>query len=659
MALRSIEIKARKPFAKGASFGQTGAYEQLDGTAHFAVDPGSPGNSLITDIELAPRDDSGQVRFSADFRIVRPVEPQRGRHRLLFDVVNRGRVLSLRHFNSSEEFPPDAPMEPGNGFLMRQGYTLAWCGWQHDVPSQDGALRSYVPDAATGEGPVTGRIAVTFQTNAWATANTLSDRDHQPYPAADLNETGAELTVREHDDGPATLVPRDHWFFGQMDRDQQVPCASHICLPSGFEPGRVYRVIYTTASAPVVGLGLLAVRDFVSYLRHADAAADNPCAGDLEHAYAFGASQSGRFLRHLLYLGLNQDENGRPVFDGIMAHIAGGRRGEFNQRFGQPSNLVEQSTSALFPFADTKQTDPETGLTDGLLSRVAAQGSPPKLFLTNTSSEYWSGHAGLVHSDLTASADIAPTDTVRIYHFSGTHHTPGVLPLTDTQPATGARGIHQVNWVDYRPLLRAALFHMDRWVSQGTAPPPSHHPRIDDGSAVPPENTAPIYNKIPGAGFPKHLRHLSRLNFGREDGITSILPPLVGKPYPVLVSNVDADGNEQAGVRLPDVSVPLATVVGWNLRHSKTGGPGQTHKTMGSTIPFPVNQREREESGDPRPSVEERYGSRQDYLDRVSQAGRELVEAGYLLEEDLTTVTEQAAHRYDLLQSRAGAAAAR
>ncbi|MFQ6029530.1 MAG: alpha/beta hydrolase domain-containing protein, partial [Dehalococcoidia bacterium] len=445
----------------------------------------------------------------------------------------------------------------------------------------------------------------------------------------------------------------EQWSFARLENGRVVPDASHIYMASGFQPGKVYQVIYSTTGAPVVGLGLLATREIASFLRYATAQEGNPCAGEIEYAYSFGASQSGRFLRHLLYLGLNQDEDDRPVFDGLIPHIAGGRRGgDFNQRFGQPSSGILHGMANLFPFTDTEQTDPETGLTDGLLSRLVTRGMVPKIFFTHSSAEYWRGDAALTHTDVTGTHDIAPSESARIYHFAGTQHASGTFPLADSNPADGTHAQQLFNCVDYRPLLRAALVHLDRWVTSGEAPPPSYHSRVDDGTVVPPEHLAATFRAIPGVNYPEHVPHVSRLDFGPDQGIITKLPPVVGKPYPVLVPNVDQDGNELGGIRLPDLSVPLATHTGWNLRHPDTGEPGQTAGNRGATIPFPATQAEREASGDPRPSIEERYTSREDYLDRVRQAAQVLVGQGYLLAEDIETVIDQAAQHYDVFRSR-------
>ena len=456
--VNALQIRSRAPLAAGVAFGDAGPFEDLAGTVRFAVDPDHPANELITDLKLVPRDRAGRVTFSADFRMLRPVDPQRGNDRILLDVLNRGRPLALKYFSSAADNPdPSAPLDPGNGFLMRQGYTVVWCGWQHDVPDAQGLLGITVPGAVTADGPISGTLVVTFQPNTPTQVQLLSDQLHRPYPASDLNDPKAVLTVQDHNYASSQVIPRNQWSFSRVDNQRAVPDGRYVYLEAGFEPGKVYRVIYTTTGAPVAGLGLLATRDIVAFLRYEDDKVRNPCAGDIQHALAFGASQSGRFLRHFLYLGLNQDEDDRPVFDGLIAHIAGGRRGEFNLRFGQPSRVIEHSVASLFPFADTEQTDPETGLTDGLLSRLAARGALPKVFLTNTSSEYWSGHAALIHTDVGGKRDIGPLESVRIYHYAGTQHTSATFPLGDSDPATDIRGRCVFNCVDYVPLLRAAL----------------------------------------------------------------------------------------------------------------------------------------------------------------------------------------------------------
>ncbi len=657
MAVTTLVITSRRPLAQGKTFGQVGAYEQLDGVVYFAVDPTHAANRLITDLQRAPRDASGRVHAMADCRLLRPVEPQRGNHRLLFDILNRGKALALRNLNSAPDVAPHAPLDPGNGFLMQHGYTIAWCGWQHDVPDTPGLLRLHAPAAVSPDGPISGKIVVTFQPNAPGTTQFLADNLHRPYPTQALDDPEAVLTEQEHEDAPERVIPRAQWAFARAENGQVVPDAAHVHLATGFQPGKVYQVIYTATGAPVVGYGLLATRDLATFLKHGSAAQGNPCAGDLEHAYSFGVSQSGRFLRHFLYLGLNQDEQDRLVFDGVIPHVGGGKHGEFNHRFAQPSSQASRSPNSMFPFSDVAQTDPETGRTAGLLTRLMAHGSVPKVLHTYTSSEYWAGHGALVHIDITGQRDLDIPDPVRVYHFGGTQHTLPTFPLQDSDARQGYRGEQPFNWVDYRPLLRAALVNLDTWVTQGQAAPPSCHPRLDAGTAVPPEDLARTFLALPGVHFPEPLRRLTRLDFGPEDGIATQAPPRLGAPYPVLVPAVDEDGNEVCGIRMPTQIVPLATYTGWNLRHADTGGAGQILASgggsggtlLGATIPFPTTPEVRAATHDPRRAIAERYPSRAAYLAQVTQAAEALVQTRYLLADDVGEIVSQAAQQYDFL----------
>ena len=656
MPVTRLEISSKRPFADGQSFGDVGSYTQIDGTAYFAVDPLHPANETIADIGLAPRNERGLVEFSADIRILRPADPAKGNGRLLLDVLNRGKALALRNINSAPDIAPDVPLDPGNGFLMRQGYTVVWCGWQHDVPDAPGLLRIYAPEAVEDGKPISGRIVVTFQPNAVVESQYLSDRMHRAYPSDKLEDWESVMTVQDDEDAREQVIPRKQWWFARLEEGRRIPDPCYVHLEGGFQPGKVYQAIYTTTGAPVVGLGLAATRDIASHLRF-EGASGGAGTGELEHAYAFGVSQSGRFLRSFLYHGLNRDEAGRGVFDGFMPHVAGGKRGEFNQRFAQPSSQATRSVNSLFPFADSPQNDPDTGLTDGLLSRLASQGELPKVMYTYSSSEYWAGHGSLVHTDVEGRQDIGLPEAVRVYAFAGTQHALGGLPLTDTDAVDGYRGAHTFNCIEYRGLLRAALLNLDLWVTEGQAPPPSQYPRIADGTGVPPTVAGSGLEVVPGVKLPKPLRKFTRLDFGPDPGAPTIVPATVGRDYPCLVSQVDADGNEVAGIRLPLVSVPLATHLGWNRRHADIGGEGQTLSTggssggtlRGSSIPFAATRSEREAAGDPRPSIEERYPSRQEFLSRIEEAARQLVADGYLLEEDVGRLVENAAEHYEAM----------
>ena len=620
-----LEIQTRTTVLNGQPFGATGAYEKIAGTIHFAVDPKHPLHQRVTDIALAPRNADGRVEFSGDFYMLKPVDMRKGNGRLLMDAANRGRKVALGMFNSTPRVPdPTSAVDFGNGFLMRHGYTVAWVGWQIDVPRQDGLMVLDVPRALG----VSGFIRCRLRPNSRVNVLPLADRYHIPNAVADLDDAEAHVTMREHGGADPVTLPRAAWCF---------PDAGHIEMKDGFVPGAIYDVVYRSANPPLVGLGMLAVRDTAAWLRWASAADGNPCADALQRAYLFGVSQSGRFLRQMLHLGLDQDEQGRMVFDAVMPHVAGGRRGEFNLRFGQPSLNSQESVGGLPPFDDA-----------GLFAKLMQRGHTPKIFATNTSAEYWRGDASLIHTDASGTRDTEPADFVRTYLFAGTQHTPGAIPPPDADANTGSRGAHRFNITDYAPLLRAALVNMDRWVSEGVEPPPSAFPRLANGTAVEAESLGAFFRKLPGVTFPTRIVRPAQLDFGpdAERGIAAY-PPKVGAPYKVYVSAVDADGNEAAGIRLPDATVPLATVSGWNPRHPEQGAPGDLMQMMGTTVPFARTRAEREQSGDPRVSIAERYASRETYLEKVRAAAQQLVAARHVLAEDVEAMVERAGKRWD------------
>jgi hypothetical protein len=383
----------------------------------------------------------------------------------------------------------------------------------------------------------------------------------------------------------------------------------------------------------VVGTGLLATRDCVAWLRHAPAA-ENPAAGRIDFAYATGRSQCGRFLRHFLYEGLNVDEDGRQVFDGLLPHVAGARLGEFNQRYGQPSETNPRGRGGRFPFASETLTDPLTGETDGLLRRQREVGGVPRIFTTNTSSEYWRSDCSLIHTDPAGKRDVEPPAEERIYLIAGHQHGPGLPLLSDTTPI-GARGANTFNVVDGAPAERALLVRLDQWLTQGVEPPPSAFPRLADGTAVARESVLAQLDGLPGLDLldPELLPRLRRGD----------------RAYPSYAPAVDADGNEIVGIRVPDVRVPVGTHTGWVARHPATGGAGQLLDMMGATLPLPVTASERTRDADPRAALAERYRDREDYMAQALAAARHLVEEGFLLEEDVQLAVDLAAQRYDLV----------
>ena len=657
MPVTRFELRLRRPLADATPSRGTGReigpYEELKGRLHFAIDPLHPANRRIADVELAPRARDGRVEWSSDVSILAPVDRRQCSGRVMLDVVNRGNTVAVPNFNRATRpvFGPGADPDPavdvGDGFLMKRGFVVISCGWQGDVPEIPGLFRMYTPDARDIEGKaLRGRVHTQIQTSRPADHALLADRGHIAYPAADLDERDAVLTVRDLSDGRETVIARDRWRFARVDGGRVVPDARHLYLEGGLEKGRLYQITYTAVGAPVLGLSMAALRDSVSWLKHAGAAEDNPAPGVLRWAYAYGRSQTGRLLRTLIYTDVNVDEQGREAIDGIIANVAGGMRGEFNQRFGQNSKDRNNMMAHLFPFTDQPATDEDTGLKDALHARIDARGSRLRVFYTNSSAEYHRGDASLVHTDPDGRRDAPHGPQTRVYHFAGTEHGLGIWPPSDTQTApadpTGAIECsqHLRGVVDYSPLLRACLVHMDRWVVDGVEPPPSRHPRLDDGTAVSPERLVDVFARIPDARYPAHHANPRRLDW-------SSLPPRPGRAYGSLVSAVNEDGNEVAGIVPPEVAVPVATHTGWNLRGAQIGGTEQLLVFAGATLPFPKTRVERENTRDPRLSLEERYASRADYLERVRREGHRLAAAGYLLDEDIELSVDAAARLWD------------
>jgi hypothetical protein len=603
-----VDIQSRTDVANGAPFGDVGAYEVLTGRIRFAIDPGNARNQVIAGLDRAPRNEAGKVGFSADLAILRPKDPAKGNGTLLLDVVNRGNKTVLNSFDRSAQGGDD-------GFLMRRGFTVAWVGWEFDAPN--GTTRIDVP-AGTGLNCVV-RGAVT--PNADTPAARFGDLSgYTPNDAA----ANATLSVRDGPLGKPTPIARDRF---------ELEGNNVVTLKDGFTAGRTYELRYDIASAPLAGLGFAAVRDAVSWLRSAPDA--NVKVG---RTLAFGSSQSGRFLRTFLYLGFNADERGRQVFDGVMAHIAGASRLDLNRPCATPTSLG-QFDATSFPFADTALRDPATGIEDGALENPRARDFKPKIFYTNTGVEYWGGarSAALIHTTPDGARDLPLPDYERVYFLTGSQHGPARFP-----PAEARNGAQRENPNDYWLAMRALLVAMDEWLRDGTAPPPSRYPRLQDKTLVRAADVA--FPSLPGVRSPRTLPVGPRAanELIAHGGASAV-------PLPYLVPQTDRDGLELAGVRLPEIEAPLATYTGWNFRNPAIGGAEHLYPLLGSYIPFPATAAAREAAKDPRVAIAERYPSKQAYLDKVRAAGEKLVAERLLLAEDLPSVLERAGRHWDLL----------
>ena len=643
-----IQVDSRVDIAGGQAYGLAGPYEGLSGTIFFEVDPANPANGIITDIRLAPRNASGKVEFRSDFYLIKPTDPGRGNGTVLYEVSNRGGKGMLGYFNNAAGGrAPQSAEEMGDGFLLRNGFTLLWLGWQFDVPLQGGRMRVYPPIATDDGNPITGLVRSEVVVAERAHDRSLADRNHIAYPVADPNDPANVMTVRDGVDQARRVVPRSQWRFARREENGTVvDDATRVFLEGGFEPHKLYDIVYVAKDPALVGLGPAAVRDLISKMKYGDSPELSLPAGAIAHAVAWGVSQSGRFLRTFLYHGFNRDEADRRAFDGVMAHVAGGGRGSFNHRFAQPSRdghpfLNKLYPSDIFPFADVVQSDPVTDMRDGLLAGIQPQ-HMPKVFYTNSSYEYWGRAASLIHTTLDGSADAPLMDNVRIYSFAGGQHGPGRFPPRHTS------GQQLSNPNDYSWFLRRLLLAMDDWVDDDAAPPASVYPRVADGDLVMPDDLR--FPDLPGVGQPAAPHLAYRAVYGpefRTRGIVTVQPPEVISAFPVMVPRVDGDGNETAGLMMPEVAVPLATYTGWNLFRAESGPTDVLSSMQGSYIPFPRTRADGERTGDPRRAIAERYASRAAYLGQVSAAALALVDDGYLLAEDLSPILAQAGRHWD------------
>ena len=625
----------QSPAFGGLSFGATGQYEKLRGTATGELDPNDPRNKVITDIELAPRNAAGRVTYSMDVFILRPINQNNGNQRLLLDFNNRGQMRLGRLNDGTVTSDPITAADAGNGFVMDQGFAIAGNGWDYGATGTAN-MKISVPKLTGLPGPSYEYLVFD---NATTTAATLT------FPANTLVKSSAKLTVRARlDDTPRTMLESE-WEYASPTQIRLLPAGTR------FQQSAIYEFTYTARDPVVSGVGLAATRDWVTFLRHGTAAEGNPLAGHVQHTYSYSISQPSRTLNDFVLFGFNEGEDGRRVLDGILSHTGGGSGDQINYRYGQTGRTERNRQNHLypegvFPFANQVLTDHLSGKTAGRTERCEASRTCPMRFEVNTSNEYWVKAGSLLHTD-TQGKDLKEPDNVRYYLMSGQSH--GVGDVTD-------RGTCRefTNGVSPYPAHRALLLALDRWVSAGTEPPKSAIPHgghrawavMRPGSQVGVVPQTELgWPSIPGVLYTGVISTRYLLDFGGslDDGIITNYPPsVVGRPsYPIFVSKVDHDGNEVAGVRMPGVEAPTATTTGWALRRDEFGGPDGC-ESDGQNIPFARTRAERNASGDPRKSLEERYKDHAGYVKAVAKAARKLEKDGFLLEADVQNFISEA-----------------
>ncbi len=607
-AVVRFDIEMRRDILGGQSFGKSGGYELIRGRAYFAVDPQSPRNKGITDIQVAPTNANGKVEYSADIVLLRPKNPNMGNGTLLVEAPNRGGMGALSMYNRAKASPnPVDPEHFGDGYLMREGYSIAWIGWQHDVPERKDIIGVQVPRAVGQEGLVRGEITPSTPIQRFS----LGDGGHRPYTVSSLESL--VLTVRDGIYGKRSVLSASEWRLENTD----------ILLSKPATVGRIYEFVYKSKDPAVAGLGLAALRDFVSEWKYGDRGVLGE-SGNREGRFSIGVgtSQSAMALKAMLYEGFNADENGRKVFDGLQPHVAGGRRATF-ERFTQPSRTsgpyrnASLSTTDQFPYSDAEDTEPVTRRKDSILAKAILAGVVPKIIYTNSSYEYWGSAGSLVHTSLDGKRDLALPESTRVYLLAGGQHGPAAFP-----PRRGD-GVNLANWNDYRWAVRATLRNLREWVVNGTEPPPSMYPKVSSGNLV---KGNPVAYAV------------QYLDFGpgySSRGISANQPPRVGASYMVLVPKPDINGMDSVGIKMPWVSVPLGAFTGWNFRTAAIGAAGALLANTGSYLPFPQEK------------IKGQFKGRADYLSRIEEAARLMIQQRLLLEEDFHDVVQIGGRSWD------------
>ncbi len=656
-----IEVFERVLFAEGKSFGNVGPYERLRGRLHYAIDPAAPENQTITDVSLAPRDAAGRVMFASDFILLRPLDPARGNGRLLYEAADRGGLTLLSLFNDAPQTNlPVTAADAGNGFLMEQGYALLATGWNWDLVPAPGVLRADVPVAMEAGKPIFGRVSgevVVMQTSPSARHLSPAAVGYEPIDPAAASDT---LTVRDSANAPRNAIPRERWHWGYDKDGRTIYDPTVISLDGGFKAGSIYALTYTTRSPRVTGLGLAGIRDALIFFRsdRADRYGTlNPLLANgaaLPTAvYAFGRAQGARALQSVVYFGLLTDARRRVAFDGAFMTAGGAAHGGINVRFAQPGQQAGPDVSLdfptdLFPFATGAQTDPVTMATASVLDRASALGIVPRLFYVDESSAYWTRAASLGHVTADGLIDLDIHPRARIYAIAG--GTQALAPTTDRGTYANCRAA-----LDYRPALRSLLLHLDGWVTLKREPPPSMVPRVGDNSLGKLSDYIAAFPKVTGLRTPTRLYEPARLDLGARfaaEGVIDVVPPRAGKPWPVLVPMPDSDGLDKAGLRMPEIAVPLGTYTGWNPMNAATGAPERLARVDGSFLPFPSDEDQRLASGDPRPSVKERYPTREAYTEAYAAATLALAEKQLILGADVNPMIARAGAFYDRIVAR-------
>jgi len=645
--IRIVIEDRQSPAYQGRPFGSAGAYDRLSGHIYGELDPHNPLNAIITDIEFAPKNARGMVEYSATFTVWKPADMSHASGVLIYDAPNRGNRMLLQTFQRGD---------PGDGLLFGRGHVILASGWQGDVVPRAGLETLNTPVARNRDGSsITGPVLVRFSNLPAGTKSvSLPGASRPGFANATSDTRRATLTRRVSDDGEVVAIGSGDWAFGDCSERPfpGIPSAEKVCLREGFDPAYLYELTYTAKDPLVLGIGLAATRDINSFFRYAvkdDLGTPNPVAGRIRHTIAQGTSQSGNFVKTVIHLGFNQDEEKRIVWDGANDHIAA-RQTPINFRFAIPggaADLYEPGSEPALWWGSYPDSARARAPAD-MLARCTATKTCPKIFETFGSTEFWGLRMspGLVGPG--ADVDIPLPLNVRRYYFPGTTHGGGRGGFNVATRAGGRCELPD-NPNPESDTMRALLDDLVAWVTMNTPPPESRYPRLSTGELVVPNYKSMGFPLLPGKPLPDHLINpLYQYDFGREfryndmSGVITQQPPIIRRILPSLVPRVDADGNEVGGIPSVLHQVPLGTYLGWNVTQSgylKGRGCG----FVGGMIPFPATRADRLQSGDPRPSLEERYANHEAYVVAVKAAAERLVHDRFLLREDADGLVSEAA----------------
>ena len=635
------------PGYQGQSFGEAGRYERLAGHAYGELDPRDPLNAIITDIQLAPRNARGLVEYSATFLLVKPVDLAKTSGVLLYEVPNRGNSALVRASANARAMAD----------YLKRGDVLLTSGWQGDLAPRDGIETISVPVAKNRDGSsITGPVLARFSDMSPGT-NTLDLPGPRP---SSLDTAKATLTRRASEGGAIIPIRSSDWAFADCGSSgfPGSPAASKICLKGGFDPAYLYELVYTARDPLVLGIGYAATRDLISYFKSGES---DVLGKKISFAIAWGNSQSGNFLRSLVHLGFNQDEAGRRVLDGMNPNIAV-RQLAMNFRFAAPSgaaNLYEPGSDGVLSWSDYTD-EARHRPAGGLLDRCGATDTCPKIVETFGASEFWDLRASPDLVGTRGDRDIPVPPNVRRYYFPGVTHGGGTGGFSTVAPRPPNRCELPANPNPSSDTLRALMVSLIDWVVKGTPPPPSQYPRLDQKQFALPTQAAMGFPIVPGVPLPDGvINPLYDYDFGPDfnyndlAGAISIEPPAIKQVLPSFVPKVDTDGNETTGVASVLHQAPLGTYLGWNVT-AQGFLKGRNCGLAGGYIPFAKTKEERLTVGDPRLSLEERYGSHQGYVAVVRAAAARLVRDRFLLQEDADRLIAEA-EASDVLKT-AGAA---